>query len=129
MTLVHPGAPSTSDTQPAGTQQEEEQGGLGVEDYASAAIAGLPQDDDAVILARLAEASGKSLQDLVEFSYANGGLRRGGCGLCARSCLCAFLLAAAALRSNQLRRARCLNVLLCLLILLHVNTHTDTTQA
>jgi hypothetical protein len=47
-------------------------------DYAHAAMAGLPQDDDAVVLARLAAASGKSLQDLVEFSYLYGGLHNKG---------------------------------------------------
>jgi len=41
--------------------------------YAEAVLAGLPEDDEAVVLAKLAAASGKSLQDLVDFSYQAAG--------------------------------------------------------
>lgn len=47
-------------------------------DYAAAALAGLPPDDEAAVLARLAAASGKSLQDLVAWSYQSGGGARAG---------------------------------------------------
>lgn len=50
-------------------------------DYAEAALAGLPADDEAAVLARLATASGKTLQDLIDFSYASGGVRSTGGGL------------------------------------------------
>eukprot|EP00200_Dunaliella_tertiolecta_P012651 CAMPEP_0202373108 /NCGR_PEP_ID=MMETSP1127-20130417/4182_1 /ASSEMBLY_ACC=CAM_ASM_000462 /TAXON_ID=3047 /ORGANISM="Dunaliella tertiolecta, Strain CCMP1320" /LENGTH=440 /DNA_ID=CAMNT_0048969869 /DNA_START=283 /DNA_END=1606 /DNA_ORIENTATION=- len=58
-------------------QQQEQEGAGDVSDYASAALAGLPPDDEAAVLARLAEASGKSLQELLDFSYANSSSCKG----------------------------------------------------
>ena len=47
-------------------------------DYAGAALAGLPPDDEAAVLAHLARASGKSLQELIDFSYIHGGSNKRG---------------------------------------------------
>eukprot|EP00967_Tisochrysis_lutea_P110895 scaffold173925_cov18-Tisochrysis_lutea.AAC.2 len=62
-------------------QQQEQEGAGDVSDYASAALAGLPPDDEAAVLARLAEASGKSLQELLDFSYANSSSCKGASNL------------------------------------------------
>eukprot|EP00798_Chlamydomonas_sp_ICE-L_P020810 gene20811-27645_t len=41
--------------------------------YAEAVLAGLPPTDEAVIMAQLAHAQGKTLEELVSFSYEHGG--------------------------------------------------------
>ena len=41
--------------------------------YAEAVLAGLPADDEAVVISQLALSAGKSLQDVIEFSYRSGG--------------------------------------------------------
>jgi len=47
--------------------------GSGYADYAAAALAGLPENDDAVRMARLAHANGQTLEDMLQFSYAAAG--------------------------------------------------------
>jgi len=56
---------------------ELDRGADSVTDYASAALAGLPPDDEAAVIARLAAASGKSLKEVIDFSYTHGGIRSG----------------------------------------------------
>ncbi|KAG1664888.1 hypothetical protein FOA52_006234 [Chlamydomonas sp. UWO 241] len=51
---------------------EGEGDGGGAVDYAAAVLAGLPETDEAVVMSRLAASAGKSLQELVNFSYARG---------------------------------------------------------
>lgn len=46
--------------------------GMGAAAYAEAVLAGLPPDDEAVVLARMAAASGKTLQDVLKFNYSQG---------------------------------------------------------
>ena len=41
--------------------------------YAEAVLAGLPPDDEAVVISQLALSAGKSLQDVIDFSYRSHG--------------------------------------------------------
>lgn len=45
--------------------------------YADAVLAGLPETDEAVVIARLANQSGKSLQEVVHFNYLAAGQATG----------------------------------------------------
>ncbi|KAL6784096.1 hypothetical protein ACKKBG_A04770 [Auxenochlorella protothecoides x Auxenochlorella symbiontica] len=56
---------------PAAIYEAEERGGSAA-GYAAAALAGLPPDDDAVRVARLAAGVGKSIQEVVAWNHGSG---------------------------------------------------------
>mmetsp|Transcript_37058 Transcript_37058/g.104622 ORF Transcript_37058/g.104622 Transcript_37058/m.104622 type:complete len:259 (-) Transcript_37058:268-1044(-) len=73
--LCPTGTPAVRGTDAA--DHEAAGNGSSYSEYASAVLAGLPEDDDAVKIARLAAASNQSLEQVIQFSHAAGSTSHG----------------------------------------------------